>query len=43
LLNRIDEKEIGRVAREARFREFCQEHSPERLRVVLGEICDLVG
>jgi hypothetical protein len=43
LLNRIDEKEIGRVSREARFEEFCHEHSPERLRVVLGEICELVG
>lgn len=43
LLNIIDEKEIERVRCEARFQEFCVEHSPERLRVVLGEICDLLG
>ena len=43
LLNQIDKKEIQRVIDSARFEEFCQEHSPERLNECLEEICRLVG
>jgi hypothetical protein len=43
LLNQIDKKEIQRVTDSARFEEFCQEHSPERLNECLEEISQLVG
>ena len=43
LLNQIDKKEIQRVVDSAQFKEFCQEHSPERLNECLEEICRLVG
>jgi len=43
LLNQIDKKEIQRVTDSARFEEFCQEHSPERLNECLKEISQLVG
>ena len=43
LLNQIDKKEIQRVIDNARFEEFCQEHSPERLNECLEEISLLVG
>jgi hypothetical protein len=43
LLNQIDKKEIQRVIDSARFEEFCQEHSPERLNECLEEISLLVG
>ena len=43
LLNQIDKKEIQRVIDSARFEEFCQEHSPERLNECLEEISQLVG
>ena len=43
LLNQTDNKEIQRVIDSARFEEFCQEHSPERLNECLEEIRQLVG
>ena len=43
LLNQIDKKEIQRVVDCARFEEFCQEHSLERLNECLKEISQLVG
>ena len=43
LLDQIDKKEIQRVIHNARFEEFCQEHSPERLNECLEEISRLVG
>jgi glycosyltransferase involved in cell wall biosynthesis len=43
LLNQIDKQEIQRVIDSARFEEFCQEHSPERLNECLEEISRLVG
>jgi hypothetical protein len=43
LLNQIDKQEIRRVIDNARFEEFCQEHSPERLSECLEEISRLVG
>lgn len=43
LLNQIDKKEIQRVVDSARFEEFCQEHSPERLNECLEEIRQLLG
>ena len=43
LLNQIDKKEIQRVVDNARFEEFCNEHSPERLNECLEEISLLVG
>jgi hypothetical protein len=43
LLNQIDKPEIRRVVDKAHFQEFCQEHSPKRLKECLKEICELVG
>jgi len=43
LLNQIDNKEIQRVVDNARFEDFCKEHSPERLNKCLEEICRLVA
>ena len=43
LFNQIDKKEIQCVVDSARFEEFCQEHSPERLKECLKEISHFVG